>query len=43
MTREDSLSARMEKRVQAEALAHSEVREPEGVAVTGTGLEKGSR
>ena len=33
----------MEKRVQAEAAACSEVRKSNTVAVTGTGLEKGSR
>ena len=43
MTQEDSLSARMEKCVQAEALACSEVRKSEGVAVKGSGLEKRSR
>ena len=43
MTREDSLSVRMEKHVQAEASACSEVRKSKGVAVTGNGLEKVSR
>ena len=43
MTREDSLSVRMEGHVQAEALAHSEVRVSEGVAVKGSGLRKRSR
>ncbi len=42
MTREDSVSVRTEKHVQAEAMARSEVRESKVVAVTGTGLEKGS-
>ena len=43
MTRKDSLSARMEKRVQAEAVACSEVRKSTAVAVMGTGLEKGKQ
>ena len=42
MTREDSESVRMEKHVQAEALARSEVRVSKVVAVMGSGLEKGS-
>ena len=40
VTQKDSLSARMEKRVQGEALAASEVRLSEGVALTGSGLRK---
>ena len=40
MTREDSKSARMEKRVQGEAMAYSEVRMSKVVALTGNGLEK---
>ena len=40
VTQKDSLSARMEKRVQGEALAVSEVRLSEGVALTGSGLRK---
>ena len=40
VTQKDRSSARMEKRVQGEALAASEVRLSEGVALTGSGLEK---
>ena len=40
VTQGDSLSARMEKRVQGEAMAVSEVRLSEVVALKGSGLRK---
>ena len=40
VTQKDSSSARMEKRVQGEAMAVSEVRLSKVVAPTGSGLEK---
>ena len=42
VTQKDRPSARMEKCVQGEALAGSEVRLSEGVALTGSGIEKRS-
>ena len=43
VTQKDSLSARMEKCVQGEAPAGSEVPLSQGVALTGSGQEKRSR
>ena len=42
VTQEDSSSARMEKCVQGEAMADSEVRLSKIVALTGSGIEKRS-